>query len=315
MSTEIQNQSTDRGDSNLPVNPINSFLLNESLQACLSNNEASESLITHLTIEPTIDPDLGNEPGELIENIHTPPRMIPPPPFLNPTNPSSWTPTLPGTTESSHLSLPQDFLMFEEGDQSDKDQNETQDGKSPRVRLTMAQKSKEFGNVEGTQRGSIPYIIPRSKSLRGRIADLTTSTNRYNRELPLIISRAERLSNETDAYILVLAQQAKGSSAAVHFVSPRLRREAPDDTIALVNQFQTLMTNLSLAKRAEALELTKQLQTAQAALTNAQEQTKVAEDTRKNAELLLKQKDIELGASQAMAQRLLEELSSMQSNR
>lgn len=78
--------------------------------------------------------------------------------------------------------------------------------------------------------------------------------------------------------MVLLAQQATGSSAAIHYTSPRLRREAKEDTITLVNQFQSMMTNIILAKREEAFVIAKQLQDAQEMATGAQQQVAEAQE-------------------------------------
>lgn len=74
-----------------------------------------------------------------------------------------------------------------------------------------------------------------------------------------------------------MSQQAVGSSATVHYSSPRLRREAKEDTLDIIQQYQTLMNNLVLAKRQEALVLAKQLHDAQDQVAKAKTQAKEAD--------------------------------------
>lgn len=96
---------------------------------------------------------------------------------------------------------------------------------------------------------------------------------------------------ETDGYVLLLAQQATGSSATIHFASERLRREAFNDCANLVNQFQTLMTQLVLAKRSTTLALAQNLDAAERARAVAEErlvdrEEELAASRRANEELM-----------------------------
>ncbi|KAJ3562027.1 hypothetical protein NP233_g9830 [Leucocoprinus birnbaumii] len=145
-------------------------------------------------------------------------------------------------------------------------------------RRTSAERVSEWGTVEGVKRGNLPYIIPRYTELRPLIEDANTSNTRFNREMAIIISRTERASIETDCYMLIMAQQATGSSATIHFASPRLRREGLQETADLINQFQTLMTNLVLAKRNETLALAKQLQKAQEKAKEANQAAELSQE-------------------------------------
>lgn len=106
---------------------------------------------------------------------------------------------------------------------------------------------------------------------------------------------------ETDAYVLLLAQQATGSSATVHFASERLRREAFNDSANLVNHFQTLMTQLVLAKRSTTLALARNL--------DASERARAA------AEEMLVNREAELVASQRANEGLMAELEAIRNSR
>ncbi|KAF9439869.1 hypothetical protein P691DRAFT_768681 [Macrolepiota fuliginosa MF-IS2] len=87
----------------------------------------------------------------------------------------------------------------------------------------------------------------------------------------------EWLAEECNAYIIFMLQQAVGSSATVHYTSPRLCREAKEDTLEIIQQYQTLMNNLVLAKRQEALALAKQLYEAQDEANEARTHAQAAE--------------------------------------
>ncbi|EKM77073.1 hypothetical protein AGABI1DRAFT_130799 [Agaricus bisporus var. burnettii JB137-S8] len=142
-------------------------------------------------------------------------------------------------------------------------------------RLTVAEKAIKHGIVDGAMRGNVVFRIVRQNEKRRPISDASAATTRYNRELPIIISRVERMALETDAYVLVLAQQATGTSASVHFASDRLRREAFYQTTNLFNEFQSLMTQLVIAKRSTALALAQNLEASEKA--RAEMENKLAE--------------------------------------
>ncbi|KAF9441122.1 hypothetical protein P691DRAFT_682291, partial [Macrolepiota fuliginosa MF-IS2] len=59
--------------------------------------------------------------------------------------------------------------------------------------------------------------------------------------------------------------------------SPRLHQEVKEDTLEIIQQYQTLMNNLVLAKRQEALALAKQLHEAQDEANEARTQAQAAE--------------------------------------
>lgn len=75
-----------------------------------------------------------------------------------------------------------------------------------------------------------------------------------------LVERAEDISVKTGCWLFVGAQHPGGVGATIHYTSPRLLRDAPDDMDAIVNDYHGLMTNLLQARRAEALELAKKYQ-------------------------------------------------------
>ena len=85
------------------------------------------------------------------------------------------------------------------------------------------------------------------------------------------------MAEESDAYIILMSQQAVGSSATVHYTSPRLRQEAKEETLEIIKEYQALMNNLVLAKREEALALAKQLHEAENRANTAKNQAEQAQ--------------------------------------
>ena len=74
-----------------------------------------------------------------------------------------------------------------------------------------------------------------------------------------------------------MSQQAIGSSATIHYTSPRLRKEAKGETVEIIKTYQGLMNNLVLAKREEAKSLAKKLQSAKEETNKAQMEARLAE--------------------------------------
>jgi hypothetical protein len=112
---------------------------------------------------------------------------------------------------------------------------------------------------------------------------------------------------ETDAYVLILAQQATGSSASINFASERLRREAYDQSADLVNEFQSLMTRLVIAKHSTTLALAQNLQASEKARAEAEDQLVRKENAVAAAEA-------ELVASRRANQELLSELETLRNS-
>lgn len=104
-----------------------------------------------------------------------------------------------------------------------------------------------------------------------------------------------------------MAQQATGSSACIHFASERLRREAFDQCANLVNNFQSLMTQLVIAKRSTTLALTQNLEASEKARAQVEKQLVERENTVANTEA-------ELAASKRANQTLLSELEALRSS-
>ncbi|KAF8869485.1 hypothetical protein BD779DRAFT_1391358, partial [Infundibulicybe gibba] len=70
---------------------------------------------------------------------------------------------------------------------------------------------------------------------------------------------SERISEETGCWLVLMAQHASGASVATHFSSSRLRRDAREDTVDLINRFSDLTSAVLMAKRDETLKLAKKL--------------------------------------------------------
>ncbi|KAF8697716.1 hypothetical protein AX14_001274 [Amanita brunnescens Koide BX004] len=162
-----------------------------------------------------------------------------------------------------------------------------------RVRVTA--QNPAFGVVEGAMRGSqklgkyvftISHIlltliwtteIRRPNMLRPRMMDRATATKRFHRELNNIIARCERLSQETNCWLVLAAQHSSSGTAATHYTSPNLRRDAMEDTLGIINKFQSVTSSLLQAKRQDALEIARQLAEADKRVRSLQEQVATQE--------------------------------------
>ncbi|KAF7761305.1 hypothetical protein Agabi119p4_10714 [Agaricus bisporus var. burnettii] len=207
--------------------------------------------------------------------------------------------------EQRPVSVPEVTGIEHEDEDYDRDYNDV--GKKIGKRLTLTEKAARYGLVNGIMRGNTVYRVVRQNDKRRPILDASSATTRYNREIPLIISRAERMALETDAYVLILAQQATGSSASIHFASERLRREAFGESAALVNKFQSLMTQLVTAKRSTTLALTQNLEASERARAQVEEQLVERES-------VVAFTEAELAASRRANQALLLELEALRSS-
>lgn len=71
---------------------------------------------------------------------------------------------------------------------------------------------------------------------------------------------------------MLAAQHSSSGSAATHFTSANLRREAMDDTLEIINKFRLVTSSLLQAKRQDALEIARQLAESNERVRNLQEQ-------------------------------------------
>lgn len=119
--------------------------------------------------------------------------------------------------------------------------------------------------------------IRRPNALRPRLTDRAQATKRFNRELNTIIARVsasqffcaqfiyshltqcEKLSAETNCWLVIAAQHNGSGSAATHFTSPSLRREAMEEVVGIINSFQEITSMLLSAKRQDATAMLKEL--------------------------------------------------------
>ena len=109
----------------------------------------------------------------------------------------------------------------------------------------------------------------------------------------LIWLQCERVSKETNGWLLVAAQHPNSTGQFIHYASSRLRREAKDDTKELVKQFQTTINSLMTARRKDALEMGRALEISRQELVEKEEEVRrQGDEIRDKDALLAKYKDI-----------------------
>ena len=86
---------------------------------------------------------------------------------------------------------------------------------------------------------------------------------------------------------MLAAQHSSSGSAATHFTSANLRRDAMDDTLEIINKFRLVTSSLLQAKRQDALEIAKQLAESNERVRNLQEQVASQEAALATANSLL----------------------------
>ncbi|TEB36922.1 hypothetical protein FA13DRAFT_1622470, partial [Coprinellus micaceus] len=77
---------------------------------------------------------------------------------------------------------------------------------------------------------------------------------------------------KTGCWLLVAAQHITAVNGVVHYISPRLRAEAPQEVSDIMNDVHDLIDDLREARRAEALKLQRELRDLQAHYHRAQEE-------------------------------------------
>ena len=105
--------------------------------------------------------------------------------------------------------------------------------------------------------------------------------------------QSERVSKETNAWLFVAAQHPNASGQFIHYTSPRLRREAKDNTKEIVQQFHTTVNSLMNARRKDALEMGRALEISRHELAQKEDEVcKQVDEIHEKDALLAKYKDM-----------------------
>ncbi|KAJ7691986.1 hypothetical protein B0H17DRAFT_1200822 [Mycena rosella] len=125
-------------------------------------------------------------------------------------------------------------------------------GKSDRICAGNA----AHGYVAGVKKGNADIDIFRRKPLPKMHPK---PGSRFNKVMPDIIARCERLAQETGCYLMIAAANRGASSAPFHWVSSAIRQEARTEAAEILNIFQTTVGAIKRARQAEAVALMKGL--------------------------------------------------------
>lgn len=119
----------------------------------------------------------------------------------------------------------------------------------------------------------LPSDILRKHSAPDPSRDSVAASKEFLEGMHRVLERAEDVAIKTGCWLFIGAQHPGATGGTIHYSSARLRRDAPDETEHLTNDYHLLMTNLLRARRADALEASKRLQ--EAVQENAQLQQEV----------------------------------------
>ncbi|KAJ7574958.1 hypothetical protein C8J56DRAFT_901644 [Mycena floridula] len=115
------------------------------------------------------------------------------------------------------------------------------------------------GHVENALIGNLPYVLPRKRSLRSPSTFQYTegkSAGRFKELMGDVIMRAEKASHETGCWIHIVGQHPNSKQSHLSYISPCLRREAIEDTLA--NAHSGIVAHRTTAQELSAKLLSKE---------------------------------------------------------
>ncbi|KAJ7080266.1 hypothetical protein C8R43DRAFT_965736 [Mycena crocata] len=143
-----------------------------------------------------------------------------------------------------------------EDDDDNRRKTQTTQPRAPRASSNNA----KYGYVVGAMRGKQTAKIFRRQMNPG---PHNNPGRRLNRTLPELMSRAERLGDETGCYMALLVAPRSIDSKSWSYISNSLRLEAPAESTLLVKNFMQFVGLIKTARRTEAMEITRSLQRAE----------------------------------------------------
>ncbi|KAJ7675310.1 hypothetical protein B0H17DRAFT_1207688 [Mycena rosella] len=115
----------------------------------------------------------------------------------------------------------------------------------PRVSATNVR----HGYVDGAMRDKQDAKIFRRKALPSESND---PVRRFNKLLPDIISRCERLGAETGCWLVLTATNRAQGSGVLHYMTPPMRKDGLPQALTMLNTFKSTTAALKLARRQQA---------------------------------------------------------------
>ncbi|KAG5633801.1 hypothetical protein H0H81_005202 [Sphagnurus paluster] len=163
-------------------------------------------------------------------------------PLSTPTRDSSaMTPTAPSTGSSSaksSMATSSPISSPRSTSSSPMSTPSSTSGSSMTSRNRVSSQNPIYGYVNGAFKGNKVCRIVRKQALR-EPAKASDASYRFRREMPIIISRAERLAVETNGWIFVAGEQRNPQSndSFWHYASPELVNDSWDSTKAMIEKF------------------------------------------------------------------------------
>ncbi|KAF9551902.1 hypothetical protein CPC08DRAFT_768616 [Agrocybe pediades] len=145
-------------------------------------------------------------------------------------------------------------------------------------------------NNEAESERSSETEVARVKALRPLVADQTTANRRYSREMNSILSRCERISEETGAWLVIGAQLPNGDSAPLTYSSSRIRSDALEETQTLLRDFNKLVRTLKSSKNKDARSIILEFEALKA---KVDQESREAQEKLDNARKEMMEKDAE----------------------
>ncbi|EAU87320.2 hypothetical protein CC1G_02079 [Coprinopsis cinerea okayama7 len=133
------------------------------------------------------------------------------------------------------------------------------------------------GFVEGAGRGSEEYRVYRVRELKPPITDETKATKDLERWTIDLLSRCEAISTRSGCWLYMAIQHPAARTPFVHFMSRKLRRDAPEACKLIHREVRQTMNALTRAHRRGRVELEVELEKTKDDLESAQKRAEDAE--------------------------------------
>ncbi|PPR05181.1 hypothetical protein CVT26_012267 [Gymnopilus dilepis] len=165
--------------------------------------------------------------------------------------------------------------------------------KRKQVRTTASNPYNGF--VVGAFRGQEPFSVVRGHPLPAPIADTQKASKHFTSTISSILTKCEDLANQTGCWLFLGAQHPTAKLGAVNYASPRLRRDATEDSGSVATSFCRLTTKLIRAKNSDTLKLADELEMSRKQVQAVKQALEVATKTRLDIEVELERYKLHYG--------------------
>ncbi|KAF6756413.1 hypothetical protein DFP72DRAFT_846727 [Ephemerocybe angulata] len=125
--------------------------------------------------------------------------------------------------------------------------------KKRQVRATVA--NPYHGHVAGAQRGIDTFKIVRKHAPPAPLDSTKDAAAYFNQSIGPIIERCEDIARKTGCWLFIGAQHITAQNGMVHYVSPRLVSDAPEEIEDITNELDDLIRGLRKSRRHDALRV------------------------------------------------------------